>query len=129
MKPINTKKKILFLIILLSYLVTKNLVESLKIKNGQFPLADSQYRQANVPPLIAVMFDVPAYGKNELFRWNDFIKANELSIQRNRKNKEAVIDESYRDRLKRIGLMKAKMESQDYKKTDKKIDLKKISKN
>jgi hypothetical protein len=117
MKPYNSKKRIFFLVIVSSFIFINNLAESIKIKNSQFPLADSQYRQANVPPLIAVMFDVPAYGKSELFRWNDFIKANERSIQNNHKNKKKIIDELYRDKLKRIGLMKAKIDSQDYKKS------------
>jgi len=119
MKIIYSKNKIFVLVILLIFILLKNLVESFKIKNKQFPLADSQYRQANVPPLIAVMFDVPAYGKSELFKWNDFIKANEMSIKNNQKNKKKIIDETYRDRLTRIGLMKTKIESQDYKNLNK----------
>ncbi len=113
-------KKIILIIFILNSLIEHGLLIKLKEKNKMFPFADSQYRQANVPPIIAVIFDVPAYGKSELFKWNDFIKANEMAIQRNRKSQQEIIDDSFNDRLKRIGLIKAKLDSQDYKKKQKK---------
>ena len=98
----NFKTKFL---ILISLLISQSLL--LKFKNKQLPLVDNQYRQAEVPPMIAVMFDVPAYGKMGLYQWSDYIQANKDLILKNKKEKNAIINKSYADKLKRIGMMKA----------------------
>ena len=34
------------------------------------------YKQAVVPPLVSVVFDLPQYGRKELFKFYDYIKDN-----------------------------------------------------
>ena len=78
-------------------------------KLKQPPLPDNQYRQANVPPVLAVIMDVPSFSKDDLFKWNDFIQANTMLVAKNKMKNEEIIEKSYENRLKRIGLIKAKL--------------------
>lgn len=72
------------------------------IKIKQLPVADSQWRQANVPPMIAVMFDVPAYGKTGLYEWNDIIKSNNKLIEDDRKNNREMNKNLFENKLSQI---------------------------
>lgn len=84
-------------------------ITSLSYEIKQSPLTDNQYRQANVPPVVAVIMDVPAYGKKELFKWDKFIQANSMKVFENRKKNEELELKMYKDRLKRMGAIKAKI--------------------
>jgi hypothetical protein len=94
------------LLILISF--TYQLKLNLKTR-GDPPFADNQYRQANVPPALAVIIDMPAYGKSALFKWNDFIQANTNLITMNQRKNEDIIHKSYSDRLTRMGLLNSKI--------------------
>jgi hypothetical protein len=94
-----------YILILLLFICDNFGIQGLKIK--QPPLPDDQYRQANVPPALAVIFDVPAYSKDDLYKWSDFIQANTKMISNNKLKNEEAVARSYSERLKRIGLVKA----------------------
>jgi hypothetical protein len=96
-----------FIKFLLKFIFNIQFISSIKLQQG--PFDDNQWRQANVPPVVAVMFDVPSYGKTELFKWNDFIQANTQKIYENKKKNSNDIDTAYRDRLNRIALLKSKI--------------------
>ena len=81
--------------------------ECVSIKIKQAPLPDNQYRQANVPPVLAVIFDVPEYSKDDLYKWTDFINSNTMLMAKNKLKNEEIKNESYSKRLKRIGTIKA----------------------
>jgi hypothetical protein len=56
------------------------------------------YKQAVVPPLVSVVFDVPQYGRKELFKFYDYIKDN-LKIIRNEKGKMLHEKEKYENEI------------------------------
>ena len=63
---------------------------------------DDKYRQANVPPLVSVIFDVPQYGKPELNKWSEYIIANNELIKKKRKDLIYLKEQLYQNKLKRI---------------------------
>jgi hypothetical protein len=99
------KYSFIYLFLFSNHLGILGLNSKLTIK--QPPLADDQYRQANVPPALAVIFDVPAYSQDDLYKWTDFIQANTQMIAKNKLKNEVAVNQSYAERLKRIGLVKA----------------------
>jgi hypothetical protein len=74
---------------------------------GPEMVMDDQYRQANVPPVVAVMFDVPSYAKKELYKWHDYVQANTYVIAKNRRKNNEVLDKFYKDKLTRMGKLRA----------------------
>ena len=114
MKIIILKNTIFNNYLLFKILITFTMISivfsnRLKSKIKDEPLVDDQYRQANVPPIVAVLIDMPSYGKTELYKWNDYIQANTLLIAKNRKKNEDLLDQTYSDRLNRMGRMKARI--------------------
>jgi hypothetical protein len=87
------KLEILFLLII-------NCIQAIRIK--QMPVPDSQWRQANVPPMIAVMFDVPAYGKSGLYDWDDIVRSNVKLIEDNRQNNREINKDLFENKLNQI---------------------------
>lgn len=97
-------------IVFLVFLFFKCLI-SLRVtfrhKSKQGPLYDDQYRQAEVPPFISTVFEIPNYSKNDLYKWHDYIKANkELVAKNNRKNND-LYSKVYLDTLDTIGKLQA----------------------
>lgn len=74
----------------------------------QVNLMDTQYRQADVPPVVAVMFDVPSYSKNDLYKWENYITANKELIRKNEEEDKKVLEKIYDDRMTRLGKLKLK---------------------
>ena len=66
-------------------------------------VVDSQYRQANVPPLVSVLFDVPQYGRAEREKWKEFIKANKDLIEKTRREVEDERKKEIIEKLRHIG--------------------------
>ena len=56
------------------------------------------YKQAVVPPLVSVVFDVPQFGRKELFKFYDYIKDN-LKMIRNEKGRMLYEKEKYENEI------------------------------
>ena len=98
------------IILFLTIILFKHTIQiQFKFSNNQQPFADDQYRQANVPPIVTTIFDVPEYGNTELFKWSDYIQANTLLVSKNKKFNQEKRDKVYFDRLNRLGKLKAKI--------------------
>ena len=72
-------------------------------------VVDSQYRQANVPPLVSVIFDVPQYGRAEREKWKEFIKVNKDLIEKARKEVKEERQKEIEEKLKHIGHLKGSL--------------------
>jgi len=79
---------------------------TLCIRLKQLPVPDSQWRQANVPPMIAVMFDVPAYGKSGLYDWDDIVRSNMKLIEDDRKSTNQINKDLFKNKLSQINQIK-----------------------
>ena len=66
-------------------------------------VVDSQYRQANVPPLVSVIFDVPQYGREEREKWKEFIRVNKELVDNKRKEVDDIRNKIIKEKLKHIG--------------------------
>ena len=97
----------LFHVILTIYinLLMLNYSNLVRIKTKQFT-PDDQFAQAQVPPLISVLMNVPAFGRKDLYDWDKYIQANKNLMKQADKRKNDAALKVYSDRLKRIGKLK-----------------------
>jgi len=97
----------LFHLILVIYinLIFLSYSNAVRIKSKQFT-EDDQFPQAQVPPLISVLMNVPAYGRKDLYAWDKYIQANKNLMKQADKRKQDSALKVYSDRLKRIGKLK-----------------------
>lgn len=63
---------------------------------------DDKFRQANVPPLVSVIFDVPQFGKPELKKWTEYVNANNELIKKKRKELNFLKEQLYQNKFNRI---------------------------
>ena len=94
------------LLILLLLTLLFQFLKCIKIK--QFPkdakgqaTQDQDFRQANIPPIITVMMDVPGYGVSGLNKWEDYIHDNLEAIDDARKENTNNRFKVFKDRLNR----------------------------
>jgi hypothetical protein len=79
-----------------------NIIAGFKLRSKQPPVYDNQYRQADVPPQIAAIWDVPSYGKKALFKWNEYVRANTYLLAQHQARQREVEEDLYRQKLDRL---------------------------
>jgi len=96
------------LIVNIIFLILIQISFSIKIKLRQFT-EDDQFVQAQVPPLISVLMNVPAYGRKELYDWDSFIDGNKKLMKDIDKKKKDTEFKIYSNKLSQIGKVRANL--------------------
>ncbi len=100
--------KVYFFLIIYIHSILIKYSNGIKLKQI---IQDNQYPQAQVPPLISVLMNVPAYGRNDLYAWDGYIEANKQLIKEAEHNKLENAMKNYSARFDRIGKLKNKLEN------------------